>query len=34
MKADEELDVVSFVTLKDGDDLIVNFDQCFVLELG
>jgi hypothetical protein len=25
MKADEELDVVSFVTLKDGDDLIVPF---------
>ena len=25
MKADEELDVVSFVTLKDGDDLILSF---------
>ena len=25
MKADEELDVVSFVTLQDGDDLIVSF---------
>ena len=25
MKADEELDMVSFVTLQDGDDLIVSF---------
>jgi len=25
MKADEELDVVSFLTLQDGDDLIVSF---------
>jgi hypothetical protein len=25
MKADEELDVVSFVTLQDSDDLIVSF---------
>jgi len=25
MKADEELDVVSFVTLKDGDDLMLSF---------
>jgi hypothetical protein len=25
MKADEELDVVSFVTLQDGDDLLVSF---------
>ena len=25
MKADEEFDVVSFVTLQDGDDLIVSF---------
>jgi hypothetical protein len=25
MKADEELDVVSFVTHKDGDDLILSF---------
>jgi len=25
MKADDELDVVSFVTLQDGDDLIVSF---------
>ena len=25
MKADEELDLVSFVTLQDGDDLIVSF---------
>ncbi|OFW18761.1 MAG: hypothetical protein A3H97_04290 [Acidobacteria bacterium RIFCSPLOWO2_02_FULL_65_29] len=25
MKGDEELDVVSFVTLQDGDDLIVSF---------
>ena len=25
MKADDELDMVSFVTLQDGDDLIVSF---------
>ena len=25
MKADEELDIVSFLTLQDGDDLIVSF---------
>ena len=25
MKSDEELDVVSFVTLQDSDDLVVSF---------